>query len=133
LSSVTTFIAIEHRSIEERNQGRPALRRVPVMLAAGWGGSVHVAGACVTRMSGAAPAAMAPPAQFLAEVDRSIDLSSAQSSGGFARRFMSRFRSTASFDDSLSKPQAKVAPKDELQALLSLQSADGWFDRDDWF
>lgn len=38
LCSLTTFIAIEHRSIEERNEGRPALRRVPVLLAAGWGG-----------------------------------------------------------------------------------------------
>ena len=38
LSSLTTFIAVEHRTVEERNEGRPALRRVPVMLAAGWGG-----------------------------------------------------------------------------------------------
>ena len=38
LSSLTTFIAIEHRTVEERNEGRPALRRVPVQLAKGWGG-----------------------------------------------------------------------------------------------
>ncbi|HSU68520.1 MAG TPA: VWA domain-containing protein, partial [Tepidisphaeraceae bacterium] len=38
LCSLTTFIAIEHRSPAERNAGEPALRRVPVMLADGWGG-----------------------------------------------------------------------------------------------
>ena len=38
LSSLTAFVAIEHRSVEERNDGRPALRRVPVALADGWGG-----------------------------------------------------------------------------------------------
>ncbi|HTL29467.1 MAG TPA: VIT domain-containing protein, partial [Tepidisphaeraceae bacterium] len=37
LCSLTTFVAIEHRSLEERNDGRPSLRRVPVMLAQGWG------------------------------------------------------------------------------------------------
>ena len=36
LSSLTSFVA-EHRSIKERNQGTPATRRVPVMLANGWG------------------------------------------------------------------------------------------------
>lgn len=37
LCSLTTFIAIEHRSIGERNAGRPVLRRVPILLAEGWG------------------------------------------------------------------------------------------------
>ncbi len=37
-SSRTSFIAVEHRSLEDRNEGKPELRRVPVMLAAGWGG-----------------------------------------------------------------------------------------------
>lgn len=49
LCSLTTLIAIEHRSIEERNGGKPALRRVPVMLADGWGGiaAFGVAGASI--------------------------------------------------------------------------------------
>ena len=34
----TMFVAVEHRSIEERTQGMPEQRRVPVALAAGWGG-----------------------------------------------------------------------------------------------
>ena len=38
LSSLTTFVAVEHRTPAERNAGTPATRRVPVMLAAGWGG-----------------------------------------------------------------------------------------------
>ena len=38
LSSLTSFVAVEHRTPAERNEGRPALRRVPVMLATGWGG-----------------------------------------------------------------------------------------------
>ena len=57
LSSLTTFVAVEHRTPAERNEGRPATRRVPVVLAAGWGG---VAGgglpmpACAPAPSGAA-------------------------------------------------------------------------------
>ncbi len=38
LCSLAAFVAVEHRSVEERNDGRPALRRVPVQLAKGWGG-----------------------------------------------------------------------------------------------
>jgi Ca-activated chloride channel family protein len=37
LSSQTTFICIEHRTPAERNEGRPATRRVPVMAVAGLG------------------------------------------------------------------------------------------------
>ena len=37
-SSLTSFVAVEHRTPAERNAGTPATRRVPVMLAAGWGG-----------------------------------------------------------------------------------------------
>jgi Ca-activated chloride channel family protein len=38
LSSLTAFVAVEHRSAELRNEGAPALRRIPVALASGWGG-----------------------------------------------------------------------------------------------
>ncbi len=62
LCGATGFIAVEHRSEAERNDGRPALRRVPVMLARGWG-AVAAGGmapmACAPAMP--APAAMAPP------------------------------------------------------------------------
>src|SRR4029079_15264330 len=38
LCSLTSFVAVEHRSEAERNEGCPALRRVPVKVPAGWGG-----------------------------------------------------------------------------------------------
>lgn len=37
LTSRTAFIAIEHRSIEERTQGLPAQRRVPIAMPREWG------------------------------------------------------------------------------------------------
>jgi Ca-activated chloride channel family protein len=44
LSSRTSFVAVEHRSLAERNEGRPELRRVPVQLAHGWHGIEVAAG-----------------------------------------------------------------------------------------
>ena len=43
LTSRTAFIAIEHRSIEERTQGLPAQRRVPIAMPRGWGAQDEVA------------------------------------------------------------------------------------------
>ena len=49
----TSFIAEEHRSLEDRNDGRPATRRVAVQIPRGWHGiEVDTAGAAVA----AAPA-----------------------------------------------------------------------------
>ncbi len=83
LSSLTTFVAVEHRSPAERNEGRPATRRVPVVVPAGWGQSVRVGGGggaggwtpagggplqsgvrsfALRKASGAAAAAGSPPA-----------------------------------------------------------------------
>ncbi|MFT3785000.1 MAG: hypothetical protein QM770_02385 [Tepidisphaeraceae bacterium] len=39
VTGLTSYIAIEHRSAEERNEGKPELRRVPVMIAKDWGGT----------------------------------------------------------------------------------------------
>lgn len=57
ICSLTTFMAIEHRSLEERNEGRPALRRVPVKLAKGWGdlGAGTMLAGFVGVVSAAAP------------------------------------------------------------------------------
>ena len=71
LSSLTTFIAIEHRSPRERNEGRPALRRVPVMLADGWGGIEAEA-----ARGGFTGAAMAAPAPGGFALDRSMEMAS---------------------------------------------------------
>jgi Ca-activated chloride channel homolog len=38
LCGQTTFVAIEHRSLDDRARGEPELRRIPVMMARGWGG-----------------------------------------------------------------------------------------------
>jgi Ca-activated chloride channel family protein len=78
--SLTSFIAVEHRSLEERNEGRPALRRVPTALAAGWGdvlGEVMAGGAC----GAAAPLC----------VDRSIMAAPAQAGGAVRRRLSGLF------------------------------------------
>jgi hypothetical protein len=63
LSSLSTFIAIEHRSEAERNEGQPALRRVPVQIAMNWGG-MEVAGGGPGGgvMLACAPMAMPAPA-----------------------------------------------------------------------
>jgi Ca-activated chloride channel family protein len=38
LSALTAFVTVEHRTEDDRNDGRPELRRVPTQLARGWGG-----------------------------------------------------------------------------------------------
>ena len=38
LCSKTSFVAVEHRSLEERTSGHPEIRRVPVQLARNWHG-----------------------------------------------------------------------------------------------
>jgi hypothetical protein len=54
LCSLTSFVAVEHRSLEDRNEGRPAVRRVPVQMIAGGDGSDTVLGAdlCLSAGSG---------------------------------------------------------------------------------
>ncbi len=137
VSGLTTMIAIEHRSLEERNAGQPALRRVPVMLAHGWG-EQHRGGvvmACLSAGSGAGmtldramtaiPVAPAPAAAHVAH----------PAGGGFLRRMFSRksFGAGETFDRLRdSKVEFKSAPSvSPFQQLLSKQSADGWFEWDE--
>ncbi|HWE96974.1 MAG TPA: VIT domain-containing protein [Tepidisphaeraceae bacterium] len=78
LCSLTTFVSIEHRSLAERNEGQPALRRVPVKLAKEWGA---VAGGTVlrkTRSMGAHAAARAVDADLVGleeDIEGCLDLS----------------------------------------------------------
>lgn len=134
--SLTAFVAVEHRSIEERNDGKPALRRIPVQLASGWHG-IDALHDCL----GAAPAA--------ACLDRSIDFDicaapaqAKRARGGiFGRMFKSRADNAAietkneAARSSMpmggyprSAAPAKPTFASPLQHLLSLQSAEGWFD-----
>src|SRR5690606_15448606 len=62
LSKETTLIAIEHRSLEDRTTGKPAQRRVPVMLAKGWGGVHEGAAIMDCLMESGARAPMQAPA-----------------------------------------------------------------------
>ena len=137
--SLTAFVAIEHRSIEDRNDGKPALRRVPVQLAEGWGGIDAMA------MGGALPSSLADMC-----LDRSIDgpLSVPSPAPARKRSVMDWIRKSKAaqkpgVQGSLSRGMVRgsydrhsdTAPKREqkvmtpLQQLLALQSAEGWFDQ----
>jgi hypothetical protein len=139
LCSLTTFVAVEHRSIEERNEGRPALRRVPVQMAQGWGAVYADLG-----VAGGGPAAAVPMAAGGVRMTLS---SPAQAPGkpkasGMVARFRSLSRDlpaaqsrTAWLGDYDAEPSKTKRPSkraaspsaDDLQELLALQSADGWF------
>jgi len=139
LSKETTFIAIEHRSLEERTRGTPELRRVPVMLAQGWGqdellGEV-AGGATIARcapagaarrdvvsladsMSAPAPACPAPPVTQDYRRQRSADAPSAAK----RRLFGGPMNKAAEIQAAPREPAS-----DPLQQILMLQSAAGFF------
>jgi Ca-activated chloride channel family protein len=108
LCSLTRFLAVEHRTPEERDDGQPELRRVPVQLARGWGG-VDFDG--LRQMM---PRARSPHSHFIA---------------GFAARGTARRARSASDDSNLLARFALVAPatSDALLELLASQQADGHF------
>jgi hypothetical protein len=115
LSKETTLIAIEHRTLEERTTGKPAQRRIPVMLAKGWGGSEECSGelyemACAPEQVPAPPPAAAPAPR--------------------KRGFFKLFHRTAVMDH-LQEEETRTEPtSDPLQQLLMRQTAEGWFDHD---
>ena len=103
LCSRTTFIAIEHRTLEDRTSGQPAVRRVPVMLAQGWGGID--AGFATMDLCMAPPSPMAPaPAGYVA---------------GAADALAEASPPATEFDD-------------DLLAILASQEADGGFQAADF-
>jgi Ca-activated chloride channel family protein len=59
LCSLTSFVAVEHRSLEDRNEGRPAVRRVPLQMIAG--GAADDDDDFPTSIAGAAAAMPAAP------------------------------------------------------------------------
>jgi hypothetical protein len=144
LSCLTTFIAVEHRSLEERNEGRPALRRVPVQLAKGWSGFDDAAAYrvkalrarstlsegfhCSLAASAPAPAAADSDAiehcraQAEASFDAMLDElgALAPAAGGAA--------DVADADEAiLDEVVSRRQQPDALYGLLSLQRADGSF------
>jgi Ca-activated chloride channel family protein len=133
VSSLTTFIAIEHRSLEERNEGRPALRRVPVALAAEWGGGLAEIG------GGSDIAATAFASRSIARLhdsltgrtmDRTMDASRNRPRGRRPglEKFVRGFISGAPAPAPTPSQESVQPPAGDLQALLAQQSADGWFD-----
>jgi hypothetical protein len=122
LCSQTSFVALEHRSLEERNEGKPACRRVPVQLARGWGGIDTIDRIC------AAPAILADacmdlrgPMKVSSAIRRPAERHMARymvgaplASGVFHRKAAARTPSVPVFDD-------------PLLSLLAAQQAEGWF------
>ncbi|MGH7178949.1 MAG: VIT domain-containing protein [Tepidisphaeraceae bacterium] len=130
LSSLTTFIAIEHRSLEDREQQRPALRRVPVMLARGWGGIqinastaplYSLADAAAPRADIAAPRAE-PDAVAFCRYDSHIFAERTKN----LRKNLKRFLRAPSGGGAHGEQTHTLQP-DELRPLLAAQAADGWF------
>jgi Ca-activated chloride channel family protein len=137
LCKETTLLAVEHRSEAERTSGMPALRRVPVMLAEGWGGAAAV-NAC-SIAPGCAPAPVAggggwhkvgevreswsksalPPAPPASSPAFSIEPMDAKKVRGYPRR--------KSEPAKPSTERAGAAPRDPLMELLMSQTAAGNF------
>jgi Ca-activated chloride channel family protein len=116
LCSRTSFVAVEHRSLEDRNAGMPELRRVPLKLAHGWGGIEMCAPACG---AGSVMACSPPPAP--ARMKRSFHIGGLP---GYGYDLLSE-------PDSHDVPEIMSAPPaNHLHRMLASQSAEGWFDTD---
>jgi hypothetical protein len=142
LSSLTTFVAVEHRTPAERNEGRPATRRVPVMLASGWG----VIGRSLYRSldrSVVAPGADSQPRRrsgsLLDELVRKPAPSSSPAAAPISRLRDSLDKGAPSFasgrplgglqkgalDQGRFRSPQQLAPIDNLSRLLQTQTAAG--------
>lgn len=146
LCSLTSFVAIEHRTVEERNAGQPALRRVPVQLAQGWGGMMAAGGAPVAM---AAMAAAPAPMTFGRNVPQRCHIPASPKRKSFFSR-LRRGGDDVAPDALMAAPIAPQAAMDQesardlsvgdleeqrrdadpLTALLMRQSADGSFAAD---
>lgn len=125
LCSRTSFVAVEHRSLEERNAGMPDLRRVPAQIAHGWGG-LQSGGATSVCSLLALPAAMSPPARARGGIGSAL----AEKFSSLGRR---KSKMRKSMPAMLNEPSdealrgIEVEPADNLLRLLALQTAEGWF------
>lgn len=151
LCALTSFVAVEHRSLEDRNEGKPAVRRVPIQLAAGWGGvdAPRIAPMAMVRACAILPSistatmdfdplAAAPAAGAAAPVPPRP--AGPTRAGRFSSRLSKALKSRAvpppparevSFDRAVaSEPPAPAAAggDDDLFDLLRHQRADGGFD-----
>ncbi len=132
LCSETSFVAIEHRSLEDRNEGRPEFRRVPVQLACGW--RVPVQLAC--GWHGIGHECRAPhPVEYASDAsDVYMEFAPVARPGFRAIRQRKAFewnRNRPASRDVLHVPlaedEARSAAVNPLCDLLALQQAEGWF------
>jgi Ca-activated chloride channel family protein len=152
LCGLTSFVAVEHRSLEDRNQGQPALRRVPVVLAQGWGGEALVKFRCSVPDSAVAGAPAAGAGGLLKKLARRRGggvnaMPASPPAMGFAGHSIDKTldRTVDGFKDSLDTSihfdhaappapapvpmrSAPSSPVDDLIHLLTHQIADGSFD-----
>lgn len=113
----TAFVAVEHRSIEDRANGRPESRRVPLQLAQGWGGAENMILACLAPSAISGCEAMP---ETLSEDRRS-------------RRLYHRIRPREVLGQSARGPRRiadfqRADVKSPLLKLLELMEADGHFE-----
>ena len=142
LCDKTTFIAIEHRSPQEQTNGEPELRRVPVMLAAGWGDVAKTLGLQVGNPGINKTMSIDKTMKELSidRSSRSIDVKGCTFESGmdFLAEDVGSGSGTPdltreSVDDSSTpkrkaKPTSPPNPFQVLSKLLSTQSAEGCFE-----
>jgi hypothetical protein len=130
LSSLTTFVAIEHRSLEERNAGRPATRRVPVALAQEWGGVAAPAGAGVIFAGVAACAPAQDAFKWRLPRRRSKMVASRKLDPGKLYDLIDKdVRRPLSPSKQAEYEKSDAETADVLRQLLATQTAAGAFDR----
>ncbi len=138
LSVLTNFIAVEHRSIEERTEGQPALRRIPVMLARGWGGVELTMDRTIQRSRGGA----IPMSKLYRLSDSMSPTAPAAAQGGSGLMDLCREADDSDLGavlDEIAPGAGNISKRAEVQedvrpnpllGLLVQQSADGSFDLD---
>jgi Ca-activated chloride channel family protein len=150
LSSLTTFIAIEHRTVAERNEGRPETRRVPVLLAKGWGGAEEeeILMDCIAAAGGARAAAPWGMARYcMAKASPPLNKAPAPpAAGGFVGSVKRMFRRSPKVADGVQAPHSRDLERiidhslcrsveskrpSDAASILALQSAEGWFAKSD--
>lgn len=143
LSRATSFVAVQQRTGDERADAPAQLRKIPVALTDGWGGSggaprgvvrgAFTGQASVMTKSGwaaAPPAAMAPPpAPRMAAPAPASGGRGGMAKKSKARRRMARAESTMDFmEGSMDGSGIGGSASDRLFDLLMTQKADGRFE-----
>jgi hypothetical protein len=121
--SLTAYVAVEHRSIEDRNHGRPALRRIPVQVARGWHGIDTAAMGAVA----CAPRRVCLSIELLCDTAGPAPSLPRDTAPSRRRAGRSKLVWEAANIASSSLDEVFASP---LHQLLSLQTAEGWFDLD---